>query len=161
MNNPQPHQLQYLRPMQAEDLTAVMVGELASYPYPWTQGNFEDCINNQAYSCWVFQQGNELNGHLVISAVVKEAHILNICVYPELQGKGWGRKLLSEAEIIAEKREVETVFLEVRPSNKAGINLYQSEGYNEIGLRKGYYPADDNGREDAVVMAKTLVFRSL
>ncbi len=154
-----PH-LQYLRPMQHKDLAEVMVGELASYSYPWTQGNFEDCINNQAYSCWVFQQGSQLNGHLVISAAVKEAHILNICVYPELQGKGWGRKLLSEAEIIAEKRQAETVFLEVRPSNKAGINLYQSEGYNEIGLRKGYYPAD-NGREDALVMAKTLVFKSL
>ena len=160
MNKLQSTHLQYLRPMLHQDLTEVMVGELASYPYPWTLGNFKDCIDNKAYSCWVFQQGKQLNGHLVISAVVKEAHILNICVYPELQGKGWGRKLLAEAEIIAEKRDAETVFLEVRPSNKAGINLYQSEGFNEIGLRKGYYPAD-NGREDAVVMAKTLVFKSL
>lgn len=146
--------------MQQADLVEVMIGELASYPYPWTRVNFEDCINNQAYSCWVFQQGKQLSGHLILSSVVKEAHILNICVYPELQGNGWGRKLLSEAENIAKKRQAETVFLEVRPSNKAGINLYLSEGYNEIGLRKGYYPADD-GREDALVMAKTLVFKSL
>lgn len=143
--------------MRDEDLADVMVGELAAYPYPWTLGNFQDCLNNQAYSCWVFQQNNKLRGHLVLSIVVNEAHILNICIYPELQGKGWGRKLLAAAEIIAEKKAAETIFLEVRPSNKAGMNLYHSEGYNEVGLRKGYYPAD-SGREDAVVMAKTLLF---
>ena len=155
-----PSQLLHLRQMKIDDLTELMVGELAAYPYPWTRGNFEDCLGNKAYSCWVFEQENSINGHVVISTVLKESHILNICLYPEYQNKGWGRKLLNETETIAKANGAETCFLEVRPSNKSGLHLYQSEAYNEIGLRKNYYPAD-NGREDAIVMAKTLIINSL
>ncbi len=153
-------QLEYLRPMQTEDLTELMVGELASYPYPWTRGNFEDCLSNKAYYCWVFEQQQSLLGHVVMSVVLKEAHILNICLYPQNQNKGWGRKLLNETEIVAKNYGAETCFLEVRPSNKSGLHLYQTEAYNEIGLRKNYYPGN-NGREDAIVMAKTLIINSL
>ena len=147
--------LKYLRKMTLDDLPEVMKGELASYPHPWTEGNFKDCIRNQAYSCWVFEQEKETLGHLVISAAAGESHILNLCVYPQIQGQGWGRKLLEEAEHIAKQHRAETCFLEVRPSNKAGLKLYESAGYNQIGIRNDYYPAD-KGREDAIVMAKTL-----
>lgn len=148
--------LTYLRKMTLDDLTKVMQGELASYPHPWTQKNFEDCIKNKGYSCWVFDKNDKFSGHVVISAAVGEAHILNICVYPEEQNKGWGRKLLEESEWIAKQHRAETCFLEVRPSNKVGLRLYESAGYNEIGIRKGYYPTD-TGREDAIIMAKTLL----
>ena len=153
---PTKRDLKYLRKMTLDDLTEVMQGELASYPHPWTQKNFEDCIKNNVYSCWVFEQENKFSGHVVISAAVGEAHILNICVYPEEQSKGWGRKLLEESEWIAKQHRAETCFLEVRPSNKIGMSLYESAGYNEIGMRKGYYPTE-SGREDAVIMAKTLL----
>lgn len=142
--------------MQLEDLPQVMQVELEAYPHPWSEKNFQDCISNNFYSCWVFEQDNTIIGYVVISAAAGEAHVLNLCVSPEQQGKGWGRKLLEEAEWIARQHQAETCFLEVRPSNIAGINLYASVGYNEIGLRKNYYPAD-KGREDAIVMAKTLI----
>jgi len=148
--------LKYLRRMTLNDLPEIMLGELDSYPHPWSEKNFEDCLKNRIYSCWVFERVEEFAGHLVLSASVGEAHILNLCVYPKEQGKGWGRKLLEEAEWIAKQHQAETCFLEVRPSNYAGMKLYQSAGYNEIGLRKNYYPAD-TGREDAVVMAKALL----
>ncbi len=148
--------LKYLRKMTEDDLAEVMAGEIASYPYPWTLGNFEDCLRNPMYSCWIFEIDGEIVGHVIISIGVGEAHILNICVYPKEQGKGWGRKLLAEAEWIAKQRQAENCLLEVRPSNHAGIHLYQTQGYNEIGIRKGYYPADKGKREDAIVMAKTL-----
>jgi len=151
---------QYLKRMEVSHLDQVMIGEMASYTHPWTRGNFEDCLKNKAYSCWVFSQDGKLCGHVIISIVLKEAHILNICLYPDYQNKGWGRQLLAEAEDIAKQAGAEMCFLEVRPSNKAGLHLYQSEAYNEIGLRKKYYPTD-NGREDAIVMAKTLVINSL
>lgn len=154
------HALEFLRPLKEEDLSELMIGELAAYSYPWTRKNFEDCLSNNAYSCWVFEKNNKLLGHVVISIVLKEAHLLNICLYPQYQNQGWGRKLLSEAESIAKQQGAETCFLEVRPSNKVGLKLYRSESYNEIGVRKKYYPDDDGKREDAIVMAKTLVMNS-
>ena len=153
-------ELEYLRPMKVTDLPELMVGEIAAYSFPWTNKNFEDCLSNKAYSCFVFEKNGVLCGHVVISIVLKEAHLLNICLYPEYQNQGWGRKLLFEVETIAKHLGAETCFLEVRPSNKSGLHLYQSESYNEIGVRKKYYP-DNNGREDAIVMAKTLIINSL
>ena len=149
--------LKYLRKMTKEELPLVMMVELSAYPYPWSQKNFEDCLKNPIYSCWVFEQNKVLAGHVIISAArgTGEAHILNICVTPSHQGKGWGRKLLEEAEWIATQFNAEDCFLEVRQSNLVGIKLYESVGYNEVGLRKGYYPTD-KGREDAIVMAKAL-----
>jgi ribosomal-protein-alanine N-acetyltransferase len=43
------------------------------------------------------------------------------------------------------------LFLEVRPSNLAAVRLYQALGLVQVGIRRGYYQAE-NGREDAVVM---------
>ncbi len=147
--------LKYLRRMTADDLPEVMRVELAAYPHPWKLKNFEDCIIHPQYSCWIFENEKEVCGHVILSIAVGEAHLLNICVHPEKQGKGWGRKLLEEAEWIAIQHKAENCFLEVRVSNKVGLNLYESVGYNEIGYRKAYYPGD-KGREDAIIMAKAL-----
>jgi len=153
-------EINFLREMTKNDLETVMEGELAAYPFPWSQKNFEDCLANRVYTCWVLEDQSGLYGHLVMSTAAKEAHILNLCIYPQQQGKGWGRKLLNESELIATQNKAETCFLEVRPSNKIGVTLYQNAGYNEIGLRKNYYPTE-NGREDAIVMAKQLIPKSL
>lgn len=147
--------LKYLRKMTFDDLSEVMKVELAAYPHPWSQKNFEDCIRNKTYSCWVFEIDQKLAGHVVISTAAGEAHILNICVIPEEQGNGWGRKLLTEAEWIAKQHQAQECFLEVRESNAIGLCLYESVGYNQIGLRKNYYPTD-NGREHAIIMARVL-----
>ena len=98
---------------------------------------------------------DKLIAYAVMSIAVQECHILNICVDPDLQGHGIGRRFLQELLIIAKARKADTVFLEVRPSNVAALSLYFSEGFNEIGTRRDYYPASV-GREDAVILAKSL-----
>lgn len=147
--------LKYLRKMTLEDLDEVMRVELMAYPHPWSEKNFKDCLKNNIYSCWIFELDKRAVGHVILSTVVGEAHILNICVIPEVQGKGWGRVILEEAELIAKNLKAEDCYLEVRESNTIAISLYETGGYNHIGIRKNYYPAD-KGREDAIVMAKVL-----
>jgi ribosomal-protein-alanine N-acetyltransferase len=142
--------------MRANDLDNVMKIESLAYPFPWARTLFADCLNKPSYTCWVFEYNSLFSGYLISSSAAGEAHILNLCVHPDLQGQGWGRKLLAEAEWIAKQHRADTCFLEVRVSNHAALYLYESSGYNEIGLRKKYYPAK-TGREDAVVMAKMLM----
>ena len=88
----------------------------------------------------------------MLSVAVGEAHVLNICIDPDLQGTGHGRRLLRSLLKLARGHGAERVFLEVRPSNPNAIALYHDEGFNEIGRRPRYYPAKQ-GREDAIVMA--------
>lgn len=144
-----------LRPMTQDDLTAVMTIEERAFPFPWTAGIFQDCIK-QGYSCWIYEQGGEIAGYTIVMFVLDEMHLLNICIRPEDHGKGLGSALLKTMERIARGAKVETCFLEVRQSNFSAIRLYLNAGFNEIGVRKGYYPAA-SGREDAIVMAKTLL----
>jgi ribosomal-protein-alanine N-acetyltransferase len=89
-----------------------------------------------------------------MSVAVGEAHILNVSVDPAEQKQGIGRKMMENAINYAKGR-AETIFLEVRPTNIHAIALYEDLGFNEIGIRKGYYPAK-NGREDAIMLALEL-----
>ena len=91
-----------------------------------------------------------------ISVAADEAHVLNVCITPERQGRGYGRHLLRALVKLAGDHGAARIFLEVRPSNPAAIALYHEEGFNEIGRRPRYYPSKD-GREDALVMAMELV----
>jgi len=144
-----------LRPMRESDLDAVQAVEDRAYPFPWTQGIFRDCLRAD-YPAWVLEQDGQLAGYFLMSIAADEAHVLNICIAPEFQGHGHGRRLLRSLLQLARGRRAQRVFLEVRPSNPNAIALYFSEGFNEIGRRPRYYPAH-NGREDALVMAIELL----
>ena len=147
---------QPIRPMRADDIADVMRVENAAYTHPWTEGILRDCVR-VGYSCWVCEGGDGLIGHMIMSIAAGEAHLLNLCVAPEWQLRGVGRRLLSRAIRVAREREADTMFLEVRDTNVAARRLYESEGFCEIGRRRGYYPAGANAREDAVVYARALL----
>ncbi len=140
--------------MMEADLDAVMAVEIRGYEHPWTHGILSDCLR-VGYCCWVCQMDQQLVGHGVMSVVAGECHILNLCIDPDWQGRGLGRKLLNRLLNIGRQHHADTAFLEVRVSNRAAIALYDSIGFNEVGRRKGYYPAE-KGREDALVFAKAL-----
>ena len=143
-----------LRPMTASDLDAMMAIERVNFPFPWTEGNFKDSMNS-GYICLVMEQGKELMGYAVLMMVLDEAHLLNISVAKSYQGQGWGRYLLVQMMEIGREKGGLNMFLEVRPSNRSAPRLYESMGFNEMGIRPGYYPAH-NGREDAVLMGMAL-----
>lgn len=142
------------RLMELNDLARVMEIEEIAYEYPWSQAIFRDCIK-AGYHCWVAEFENQVIGYAIFINAVQECHLLNLCINPTLQGRGLGRKLLANVLSNAKDYNATCVFLEVRPSNKYAVALYESEGFNEVGVRKQYYPSD-HGREDAVIYAKEL-----
>lgn len=147
--------LMRLRRMRPGDLPEVLFIENANYQFPWSEAIFQDCLRVN-YSCWVCEESDKILGFSIVSIAVGEAHILNINVHPAEQKQGVGRKMLTNLIEVARNKNAETIFLEVRPSNLGAIALYTSMGFNEIGIRKGYYPAV-NGREDALMLALELV----
>jgi len=142
------------RPMTEADLDAVLKIEYAAFSHPWTRGIFADGL--KSYECWVMFEGTQQVGHGVIQLILDEAHLLNITVKPESQGRGLGLTLLEHLMKRAHERGGVECFLEVRESNQPAYRLYERYGFNEVGRRRGYYPAV-GGREDALVMACTLV----
>lgn len=138
------------RPMTENDLDAVMAIEPHIYSHPWSRGNFSDSLLS-GYSAWVLLDGTTIIGYALMMMVLDEAHLLNLSVAKSYQKKGLGRLLLEHMIAIAKRHDAANMFLEVRPSNISAIALYENIGFNEMAVRRGYYPAHQ-GREDAVLM---------
>ncbi|WP_456407081.1 ribosomal protein S18-alanine N-acetyltransferase [Thiolapillus sp.] len=140
--------------MSEADLTSVMAIEERIYSHPWSRMIFSDCLDT-GYDCRIYETEQEIMAYSVMSSAVGEAHLLNLAVHPLHQGKGLGRFVLRSV-ILQAREKADTLFLEVRASNQIARQLYESEGFNEIGQRFDYYPAE-NGREDALVFARPLL----
>ena len=156
-------------PMQGVDLDEVLSIEQISHAHPWTRGNFNDSLaaGHWAYCIRPESDGAQLGTYLdpkvlwaycVLYPAVDELHLLNITVSPKLRRLGIAARIMNAIEGIAANRLMPRIILEVRPSNIPAITLYESLGYQTIGVRKAYYPADQatGQREDAQVMAKSI-----
>jgi len=137
--------------MVLDDVDTIHDMELRNYEYSWTPGIIRDCIV-AGYECMKFLRDDELVGYYVLQIVANEAHLLNICIDKPQQAKGYALQLLKVAMRSAVAQQADELFLEVRPSNKRAMKLYEGIGFNEIGCRPNYYDAK-RGREDAIVMA--------
>lgn len=152
------------RNMRDADLESVLAVEKRCYEFPWTCRVFQDCLK-AGYICRLLEQepdqqlvpseSSKLLGHGILMLGPGEAHILNLCVVPECRGTGLSVKLLRSLVETAKSNQAKEVFLEVRESNEAARKLYESNGFNQIAVRRDYYDASD-GREDAWVYALAL-----
>ena len=139
-------------PAEFDDLPVMIKNETRSYAFPWTEGVFRDCISGPQDS-WVARDiRGQIIGHAFLSVAAEEAHLLNLCVTRDQQGYGYGRQFMHFLLDQLKAQGVAMLFLEVRPSNRIAVALYESMGFREIGIRKDYYPAP-LGREDARVFA--------
>jgi ribosomal-protein-alanine N-acetyltransferase len=143
-----------IRGMLESDIAEVVRIERASYAFPWTEGIFRDCLRVN-YFCRVLEIGPTIVGHGVMSVGAAEAHLLNICIDEAYRCRGLGARLLKHLLRAAAGSGASEAFLEARPSNQSAIRLYQSLGFRQIGVRRGYYQAI-GGREDAIVLKRAI-----
>lgn len=138
------------RPMIESDLPHIAALDAKCYPFPWTFGNFADSMRS-GYRCCIYALHAETIGYAVLMRVVSEMHLLNFTIAPQYQRQGWGREFMHYLIDRSRQDHVESMWLEVRPSNTVARHLYDSLGFEYVSVRKNYYPAVD-GREDAVIM---------
>ncbi|OWT56694.1 tRNA (adenosine(37)-N6)-threonylcarbamoyltransferase complex dimerization subunit type 1 TsaB [Candidimonas nitroreducens] len=150
----------FIRPMTAAHLDEVAQIESAVQSFPWTRGNFQDALQ-AGYGAWVAQAGGRVLGFCLVMYAPDVAHLLLIAVTPEAQRKGVGARLLRHCEREARARELPSLILEVRPSNRNALDFYLHRGFGRLSVRKGYYPAGRGEREDAWVLSKALLTEAL
>ena len=142
-----------LRPMTIAGLDGVLALEVEVYAFPWTRGNFVDSLV-AGYTAWTLNHvDGDLIGYCVAMAGVGEMHLLNITVAPAARRRGHARRLLAELVQLCRLRQASRLWLEVRESNAEARETYRRLGFAPVGRRKGYYPAPQGRREDAVVMS--------
>jgi len=142
-------------PMSEADLREVVAIESDIYPFPWTRGNFLDSVR-AGYSVWVLRDAAAvLTAYSVMTVLLDEAHLLNLSVARSHQRHGLGWRTLEWMAEVARGHGAHSMLLEVRPSNASAVRMYRRYGFDRIGTRRGYYPAQ-SGREDALVLRISL-----
>lgn len=142
-------------PLLPQSLDAVLDVEQRAYAHPWNRTNFLDALQS-GYQAQMLLAGETLLGYFVAMRGVEEVHLLNITVAPEYQGQGWSRVMLDALTLWARGQAAQWLWLEVRVGNTRALRVYEAHGYVRVGYRKGYYPAGQGQREDAVVMGLRL-----
>lgn len=145
-----------IRLMQESDLEAVMSNEKSAYEFPCSASIMAN--NQQRYYCIVFEspavdnKPAEILGHAILSTVADEASVINIAVSPKAQRQRIGYRLMENLLAHAVEQNCIEVFLEVRESNRPAFTMYHQFGFNEVGVRRNYYPCKQ-GYEDAILLA--------
>lgn len=140
--------------LSQNDLTRALDIERRAHAFPWSEQTLASNQGERYHNLQLTVNG-EMAAFAITQVVLDEATLFNIAVDPHFQRQGLGRTLLERVIEDMEKRGVVTLWLEVRASNIAAIGLYENLGFNEVSIRRNYYPTAD-GREDAIIMALPL-----
>ncbi len=140
-----------IRPMTLDDVSFVYEIEKRTHITPWSESILHDCVV-VGYSCFVLVDNNFLCGFLVARQIKKQCHLLNLCIAPEHQSKGFGKTLLIYL-MEGIKDSCDVIQLEVRASNNIAKKLYEKYGFEETGLKKNYYADKDGTSEDALLLS--------
>ena len=141
-----------ISPILADDFQRLFEIEQQAHLVPWSAGTLK---NNQGerYLNLKLTIEQQIMAFAICQTVLDEATLFNIAVAPEAQNKGYGRALLQQLIEQLRIRGITTLWLEVRESNQKAQRLYDQLGFNQVDVRKNYYPTPNGGRENALVMA--------
>lgn len=139
--------------MTTAHLDAVMAVEAAAYAFPWSRGNFVDSIVAGYPARVLLDARGVMLGYFIAMGGVDEMHLLNITVAPAAQGRGHARRMIDALLRLCREHAARELWLEVRESNAHARAIYTHLGFEQKGVRKGYYPAPLSRREDAIVMS--------
>lgn len=144
--------------MLVSDIDRVHMIEMAGHIAPWSRDVLRDCVL-VGFDCRVIEIQNDkmdsVLGYMICKIHLNICHILNLCVDPEEQKKGYGRMLLNSLFDSVKHQRIKEFVLEVRPTNKVALKLYEKLGFIEEGRKIAYYK-DANGIEDAIILKKII-----
>lgn len=132
----------------ADDLDELIELEKKCFAYHWTPDQFRMGLEKGIFHILGTKVEGELVGYIAFSLIEDEMEILNLAVHPAHREAGLATALLGRAFEICRKKGIRKSFLDVKVSNSPAIGLYRKFGYNEIGVRRNYYP---DTKEDALL----------
>lgn len=141
-----------IHPINEQDFNELFKIEQAAHSVPWSLGTLKNS-QGENYLNLKYVQHNQIIAFAICQTILDEATLFNIAVAPDKQGCGIGKTLLNELISQLQQKGIATIWLEVRESNLNAQKLYEKLGFNQVDVRKNYYPTTEGKRENAIVMA--------
>lgn len=138
-----------VRPMRAEDVERVAHLERVCFSESWSENLLRSGLDNRLDSYLVYEEAGTVLGYCALRVLADEGEIQRIAVDPVFRRRGVGRKLMEAMATFGRMKGVREVALEVRESNEGARKLYESYGFKQEAVRRGYY---HNPTEDAIIM---------
>lgn len=139
-----------VRSAEPKDIIRLREVEIQGFMSPWGEEALSQEIRNQNRTCYLV---GEISGQIVAYAglwvIFDEGHITRIVVDPKFRRQGIARELVKALMEKGSSLGCERFTLEVRSSNKEAIGLYSDIGFEQVGIRSGYYEEEE---EDALIM---------
>ena len=143
-----------LRDAAPADAAALTALENACFPGDaWSEGSLLSHLSTPLCLTCLMEDGGEVIGYASGRALPPEAEVYRVAVLPRARRRGIGLSLLGALELRFAGHGCDRFFLEVRASNAPATRLYESLGYEKVGVRRRYYRAPD---EDAALYEKIL-----
>ena len=142
-----------IRPASLADVPSLAELERVCFSDPWTAAGIRETIQYETARAFVAEDEDGIVGYVMARISGEEGEILDLAVRPELRRRGIGRRLLLSVWNALGSEGVRELYLEVRESNRAAIELYRGHGFRPVGLRPRYYR---NPAEDAIVLRAAL-----
>ncbi len=143
--------------MTANHIESVLSIERSSFASPWGRSAFLselacDHSRNYVLSGLPLPDAHGIVAYTCLRIILDEIHLMKIAVEPAFRRLGIAYRFLRDCLNMTAQQGIASAFLEVRPSNTAGLILYQKLGFEPVGKRPRYY--SDSG-ETAIIMKKT------
>ena len=142
-----------IEPLSQAVLPGLQRLQAACFSETWSEELWQKQLLSERTRIW--GPGDPMLGYALFSTVLDEAELIQIAIDPLAQGRGLGGRLLRFSMDKLAEEGINRLMLEVRASNIAAIRLYQSLGFMQDAIRKGYYPTA-SGREDALLMSVSI-----
>lgn len=139
--------------MKPNHIPAVAQLEKACFSSPWSETTLTESLSNPNAVFFIAEEEKSVVGYAGLYHILDEGYIANIAVFPACRRKGAAQALLNELTAYAEETGLSFLTLEVRPSNTAALSLYKKNGFEQKGLRRGFYTLP---KEDALIMTKVI-----
>ena len=136
--------------MNIGHIPEIAVLERECFSSPWSENALSEELENPD-SHFLVAEADGVAGYIGVQEICGEAYITNVAVFGKYRKLGIGRALLRAASDDAKARNCEFITLEVRISNAPAISLYESEGFEKVGVRKNFYTCPD---EDGAIYTK-------
>lgn len=141
-----------LYPLGISDAAAMAAIHREAMERSWDEESFSRFLSDPFSVAYGYRERTHLMAFVLGRQVEEEVEILTLAVDPAYWRQGLGRKVL---QYFAEQLEAKVIFLEVNEANRPALALYRSAGFEEDGIRKGYY-ATVQGPRDAILMRKSI-----
>ena len=138
-----------------DEIERVAQLEFESSKNPWSKKQLSESVSNPDNLGYLLLVQSKMIGYIIAMPSLDSADILNLAVHKDFKRKGYGSSLIDHLLMNFKKRDIKTLFLEVRKGNFAAIALYLSLGFEEISIRKNYYAKNSNQlslKEDGIIM---------